>query len=205
MILWSTAAPYTDDFARAVRVGSWMCDPDGHEVRCSPLVIEWENKSKRVGDLIATGFDADLLARRSCAQILLDEGVIGFRAGDVFIQHEPGKREPMKEFCEIVPTIWVECDLDRSSVILSGGEYRVHGVERYESHWDKTTKSLVRRKVPRAAGQGIIAAESKVPERGFFRVQQFPAFMCCTDETKTVIERSCDAGVEFLEVGETAG
>lgn len=212
MLIWTLAEPHEDKFARAIRLGEWAKNGEGQDIRTSPLVIEWQPSSTKLGEVTVVGFGSDVFARKEFSKKLKESGVKGFKEGSVIVKRTNIKRIPSLEtdgeLIEIIPEVWIDCDLKKSSVRkvsdASGNvQYEITGTEHYKSDWDDDKKALVRKKVSRQAGSGLLVPRSSLDSPLIFRVRQFPAFVCCTDDAKNVMEGIGVTNVDFLQIGET--
>lgn len=212
MVIWSFSEPHEDGFARAIRLGEWGKDADGRDIRISPLVIEWQSSSMKIGEVTIVGFGSDILARKEFLEKLSASGVKGYKEGPVLVNRTKKKRIPPpetdQELVEILPEAWVDFHKHKSSVREtkdpSGNlQFEINGTERYESYWDPESQALVRRKIPRQPGSGLLIPGELFSSPLIFRVRQFPTFLCCTDDTKNIMESLGVTNVDFLEIGET--
>ena len=212
MIIWTLAEPHEDNFARAIRLGEWSKNDEGQDIRTSPLVIEWKPSSTKLGEVTVVGFGSDVFARKEFSKKLSESGVKGYKEGSVIVKRANRKRIPSPEtdadLIEIVPEVWVDCDLKKSSVrkaIDTSGnvQYEIAGTERYESYWDDEKKALVRKQIFRQPGSGLLVPCALLGSPLVFRVKQFPTFFCCTDDAKNIMKNIGVTNVEFLQIGET--
>jgi len=210
--IWSLSDPEDHRFAFAIRLGKWAKDRSGADVRVSPMIIEWESGSTRLGDMSVTGLGGELIARKCIVDALVEAGVQGFRTGPVEVRRTKKRIPPIEtdsELVEIIMEKYIDCDLSRSTLEWekdSEGKptiSRIRGLEHYMSNWCPERKELIRWKVPREAGEGILIHASLVDSPMFFRVRQAPALICCSGELKGILEDMAVSNIEFMEAGET--
>lgn len=212
MKLWRLSDPGNYEYARASRRGSWAGSPSR---RVRPLIIEWEPDSEVVGDFTWPGFDSEIIITGAVAKVLQAAEVPGFELGPVQMEEnaEPAKRRSKKPRVQLPyagPPLWdlwvmawTRADRDRSTINEVKGEngsvdFELIGVEKTESSWDQQRLELVRTMHPRVEGEGLF-----VPSiRGFFRVEEFPAWVFCTDNVKQLVEEHGFTNVSFVEMGD---
>ncbi len=142
--------------------------------------------------------------------------VLGFELGSVEMQEnsERAKRRSKKPGVQLAfsgpklwnlwVTVWKCADRDRSTIKEVKREsgtidFELIGVQHFESLWDQQRMELVKQRHSRVDGQGLF-----VPSiQGIFRIEEFPAWVFCTDYVKRLIEEHGFTNVSFLEMGDT--
>jgi len=76
--------------------------------------------------------------------------------------------------------------------------FEVVGVERREKAWDQQRMKRVTSIHSRVEGQGLFVP----PIVGLFRVEEFPAWVFCTDDVKEFLAKHGFTNVSFLEMGD---
>ena len=214
MKLWRLSDPYNYGFARSGRVGGTWQEAEYRE-RKHPIIIEWEPDSDIIGDFTWPGLATDILVTDRVGSIITASQVEGFELLTVEMREnsEPKKR-PSKgrrvrlpysgpRLWDLWVTAWTHIDRSRSTITVTEREdgsvaYEVSGVERRERIWDQRQMELVTKISPRTEGQGLFVP----PIRGIFRIEEFPAWVFCTNDIKQLIEKHGFTNVSFLEMGE---
>lgn len=228
MRLWRFTDPFDHTFAAAGRLGSWteaatagLC-PEctaSWTVRAKPLILEWETGSDRVGDFTWPAGDVAVADRVLDA---LQDHFEGFEGGPVEMVQPPGlqpsrSRSPRvwlpyngPPLHELWVTTWVHMDRDRSSAELEracatcGTErWKLHGIERRDSHFDQKRKELVPTKTDRLPGAGVFIRQVELGGADIFGVRELPAWTFCTDAVRDFIDKKGFTNISFLEMGET--
>lgn len=217
MKLWRFTDPKDDRFARATRRGSWEGSPSK---RVSPLIIEWEPGSDRIGDFTWSGFDSEIVVTENVTKVLADANVHGYDLAPVEMieNSEPEKRaskEPRvklpysgPQLWELWVDSWVKCDRERSTLreitdsSRKGPTFEVTGVEKINSRWDPKEEKLVRTHESRKQGQGIFIQSRFLGKLDIFRIQEVPAWIFCTDAVRDLIKHYNFTNVSFFEMGE---
>lgn len=214
MKLWRFTDPGDHRFARASRVGGTWQDGE-YKRRGRAIIIEWEPDSDVVGDFTWPGLDTDLIVTDRVGVALSAAGVPGFELRPVEMQEttEAAKRRSKKprvrlpyrglSLRDFWVTVWTGMNRERSTVSEvvrdDGSRYFViNGAQREEKVWDQKRMELVSVLHPRVAGTGLFVPKA----RGVFRVEEFPAWIFCTDDVKILVERCNFTNVSFLEMGE---
>ncbi|MBX3208057.1 MAG: hypothetical protein KF764_23625 [Labilithrix sp.] len=214
MKLWRFADPFDYRFARAGRVGGTWQDGE-YKIRARNIVLDWESGSDIVGDFTWPGFDTDLVVTDGVGQALQESGVAGFDLRPVEMQEsaEPAKRRSKKSrvklpyegppLWDLWVTAWTASDRELSTlheVLRDDGssQLEVVGAQRWERVWDQQRMELVSVLHPRVEGQALVVPKM----RGVFRVEEFPAWVFCTDDVKALIENHDFKNVSFLEMGD---
>lgn len=207
--VYSFCDPRMDSFAYAIRRGSWY--PEGSKVcpechssrqkRVSPLILEWEPGSDRIGDFVWPGFNDEMVVTQTVRESLekLNKEII-FNTIQ-FIQNKSLKK-PSKLTKRYQPRVWlpysgpalwdvkfikyVHLDLDLSGITL----YKVCptcGEEFYRSK----------------AGGDHLKVIDKTSWEGekLFHVYEHSGLFICTEEVKNIIEKSGFTNVGFKEYG----
>lgn len=212
MTLWRLSDPGQHRYARASRRGTWEGNPSR---RVRPLIIEWEPGSDVIGDFTWPGFDSDIVVNDRVAEVLTGAKVPGFDLGSVQMQEncEADKRRSKKprvqlpysgpSLWDLWVTAWTIADRARSTidqVTRPNGSVglELRGVQHLDASWDQQRMALVKKMYPRVKGQGLFVP----PIRGIFRVEEFPAWVFCTDEVKDLIEQYNFTNISFLEMGD---
>lgn len=220
------------EFATAGRRGSWepsrnergVCSEcsASQQRRAKPLMMLWEAGSDVVGDFVWPGFDSEVVVTDRVFR-LLHESFEGFETGPVeIVEDEDAPRanqrdkrrvrlpDDGRDLRELWVTAWVHLDRDRSSVELerrcgtcAAEFWEVYGVERWDSHFDRENRQLVRTKTERLPDAGIFIKEADLGPASIFRVHEFPAWVFCTDRVRELVEEEGLANVAFLEMGAT--
>ena len=210
--LWRFSDPGDFSFARASRRGTWHGEP---QVRIRPLVMEWEAGSDVIGDFTWPGFDSDIVISDRAAQALLQAGIPGFELSNIELVEtrknvralDKGKGTVRLPYSgPVLWDLWVTetaaLDRERSTITCDheGGtpQWEVKGVEWREAVWDSQLKMLNKILHPRVEGQGLFVRTA----RGIFRVAEFPGWIFCSDDVKTLIENRCFTNVSFLQMGD---
>ena len=214
MSLWRFAEPFDHRFARASRVGgTWQGDE--YKSRTRNILIEWEPDSDVVGDFTWPGLDTDLIVTDRVGKALCEAGVEGFDLRPVEMQencerakrcsNKPSVKLPYKgpTLRDFWITAWTTMDRERSTVreVVRDDESRYFeliGAQQRKQSWDQQRNELVSGLIPRTDGQGLFVREM----RGVFRVEEFPAWIFCTDDVKALVEESGFTNVTFLEMGD---
>lgn len=214
MKLWRFTDPCDYRFARASRVGGTWQDGE-YRFRSRNILIEWEPDSDVVGDFTWPGLDTDLVVTDRVGKALHDAGISGFELRSVEMQEnsEPAKRRSKKPrvrlpykgppLWDFWVTAWTAMDREHSTVdevVRDDGSrhFELVGAQRREKSWDQQRMELVSVLHPRVAGQGLFVPRTQ----GVFRVDEFPAWMFCTDDVRALIEKHNFTNVSFLEMGE---
>ena len=228
MKIWRLVDPNDDRYARANRRGTWSlgkgvcpeCTASSQE-RIQPLVIEWERGSDEIGDVTWLG-SGDAAVTERALEILMELG--GLEPGPVEMYQDPKLQRPRSPR-RAIPRIWLPyegtplfdfrithcllADLEKSSVTLvrtcgtCDRRRYVAGIECRKRTWDKERLSSEQIQIPREPGRGIYVGKSRLAGAGVFRVQEFPAWMLCTDSARRRIECASLSNISFSEVGET--
>lgn len=230
MKIWRFRDPSDPRFAAGGRRGTWVAksdDPGGQEGTCpvctatrlrraKPLLLAWEPGPGEIGDVIWPSLGELVLATERSQQLL--GRFVGFEPGPVEIVDDPDYRGQLpaerpatgEGLQEVWITARVSLDRQRSSVELEhrcsacGTErWLLYGAEEWDSHWDQELKQLVRVKTPRLPGSGVYLPEPELGRAGVFRVDEFPAWMFCTDDVRQAVEEAGLTNLSFLEMGET--
>ena len=180
-------------------------------------MMVWEPGSDVVGDFTWPGFDSEVVATDTVLEVL--DQFEGFEPGPLEIVEDPdapkrGKRVQLPYEGPPLHELWVTTvvgmDRGRSSAELEhaclecGAErWELYGVERWDSHFDQDLKRLVRFKTDRLPDAGIYVSEADLAGAGIFRVEEFAAWVFCTDPVRELIEKEGFSNVSFLEMGET--
>ena len=214
MKIWRLDDPFDHRFAEASRFGGPWQEGEYIERSC-PIMIEWEPDSALVGDFVWPG-PADIVVTDAVGRILREAGIEGFELKPVEMQEnsEPAKRRSKKpkvklpytgpRLWDLWVTMWTRIDRDRSKVAevarKDGSRYfEVNGIERTEKRWDPERQELVTVLHSRVEGRGLFIPAIS----GIFRVEEFPAWVFCTDDVKRLIEGHGFTNVSFLEMGDT--
>jgi hypothetical protein len=169
-----------------------------------------------IGDFTWPGFDSDVIVKDSVAKVLQAAAVPGFELGPVQMQEnaERAKRRSKKpkvqlpyagpQLWDLWITAWAHADRNRSTIkdvkrANASVDLELVGVQRVETVWDNKRMELVKTMHPRVEAQGLFLP----PIHGFFRVEEFPAWVFCTDEVKRLLEEHGFTNVSFLEMGNT--
>lgn len=214
MKLWRFTDPGDHRFARASRVGGTWQDGE-YKRRGRDIIIEWEPDSDVVGDFTWPGLDTDLIVTDRVGAALRNAGVPGFELRPVEMQEntEAAKRRSKRPrvtlpyqgpiLRDFWVTAWTGLNLERSTVnevVRDDGSrhFEIIGAQRREKVWDQKRMELVSVMHPRVAGQGVFVPRTP----GVFRVEEFPAWIFCTDDVKMLVEECDFTNVSFLEMGE---
>jgi hypothetical protein len=229
MKIWRLVDPKDDRYAPASGRGTWSpgkglcpeCTASSQE-RIQPLVLEWEPGSDEIGDFTWPGLGNAAVTERA-RDVLMKLGGSEPRAVEMY---QDTKLKRPRSPRRAIPRIWLpyegpplfdfrvmhclHADPEKSSVTLVRGcgtcdwrRYEVAGIERRETTWDRERPSSEKIHIPREPGRGIYVRESQLAEGGLFRVQEFPAWMLCTDSAKERMEEASLSNIAFVEVGET--
>lgn len=214
MKLWRLSEPFDPRFARAVRVGGTWQEGE-YKTRNGTLTVEWEPDSDVIGDFTWPGFDTDIVIGDRVGEVLREAGVTGFELRPVQMREnsEPAKRRSRKprvrlpyqgpQLWDFWITAWAHADRDQSTIreVKRGDgsvDLELVGAQRREKTWDQQRMELVSALHPRIAGQGLFVPRM----HGVFRVEEFPAWVFCSDDVKRLIEEHGFTNVSFLEMGE---
>ena len=230
MKLWRLADPRDFRFAEVGGRGTWVATEETEEGVCpscgasrqqrvQPLVIEWLRGPAELGDFTWAG-RSPVVVDRAFAE--LSESFSGFESGPVAAVNER-KRFSVKQqrdrglslpeldppLHELWVTTRVHLDAQRSTVdhenhceVCGCDRWRVHGVERWDSQYDREKKKLVRVRTERVPNSGIYLHETDLGGADIFRVVETPVSVFCTDRVRAMIEREKFSNVSFLEMGE---
>lgn len=215
--IWLFADPHDDNFASAVREGTWE-KINGKDVRVSPLVLGWERGSDVVPDFLHLSCEGDWAIQERVLKEL-QERFGGIEGGPVEIIPPKWKPKRRKAHAEDVLTIWsqdlrlvdlqivhrVDIDWNRSCIrrIVEDGKVllEVVGGELPRTSVNPETGFMTRR-TPRAKGGGIFVKESLLDGYSFFKVNQFPIWSLCTNAARDFILEKQYTNIDFFEVGE---
>ncbi|MEM8706262.1 MAG: hypothetical protein AAGE98_07385 [Actinomycetota bacterium] len=179
------------------------------------MQIAWEPGSDAIGDVTWPGFDDTAVVTDAVLAVLDAFG--GFDRGPVEFVDNPSSRRGARvafpyegpSLTELWVTATVGLDRDRSSTELEhacsacGAErWELFGAERWDNYWDPETKTLVRRKSQRLPRSGVFVSSGEITT-GIFRVEEFPAWIFCTDQVRIALEDGGFSNIAFLEMGET--
>lgn len=222
MKIWRFSDPRDDRFASAGRRGAWTAKAESvcagctasMQVRAQPLILEWEPGSDEVGDFVWPGFGSEVVGSDRAIDVL--EAFGGFEPGPVEYMSSTsngrGKQVRLPYEGPRLREVWVTAtaamdrgkstaELTRSCTECGREQWELHGVERWDSHFDAVLKRLVRVKLQRLPESGIFV-ESAQLAHGIFRMEEFPAWVFCTDDVRRAVEQSGCSNVSFLEMGE---
>lgn len=215
MKLWRFTEPFDHRFARASRVGGTWQGAE-YKVRSCDILIEWEPGSDVVGDFTWPGLDTDLIVTDRVGIALRD--IPGFELRCVMMQENTGaaKRRSKKPRVQLPyqgpplwdfwVSAWIAMNREHSAVneiVRDDGscDFKILGAQRQESGWNLERMEHVSVLHPRVEGQGVFVPSTQ----GVFRVEEFPAWIFCTDDVKMRIEECGLTNVSFLEMGEVLG
>ncbi len=219
MKLWKFRNAEDGRFAAASRVGTWSKQGDPpRNVRIKPLVIEWEPSATLVGDFTMPS-PSDLMAKRTVAEELLNEGFKGIEFGPVEMvvnrDHKRGRPRSMiqlpydgPELVDLYVMHQTHANLERSTMKIKGYDkgrptYELEGVERIEPRkWDRSAGELERVHIPRTPGMGIYVNSDALNDHDFFRVNE-AWWILCTNRVKEFILKRGYTNIALFEVGET--
>jgi hypothetical protein len=172
-----------------------------------------------VGDFVWPGFGSEVVAADHVFAAL-EPRFAGFERGPIEMVDEPDldqRGQPRVSLpyegpalYELWTTAWVSADLERSTMRLErrcgtcGTEFwKVDGVERWDSTFDREKRQLVRTRAGLDGKSGIYVPRAKFGGADIFRVTQFPGWVFCWDGVRNFIRERGFTNVEFLEMGET--
>lgn len=230
--LWAVADPRDEAFATAAFMGTWSDDDEGlcpectasPEERVSPLILEWQAGSDRIGDFIWQDM-ADQGAITADAAEKLRGRVGGFELGPVEMVQPKRLKRPARPNRRSRPRVWlpyegppifelivnhlVHVDLPRSSLRLTRkcgtcgrDDYELDGVEHREVLWSPERGDGVIMRHPRQKGRGLFVRRRDVPGAMLFRVHEWSGWILCTDKARYAIEDLQLTNIGFREVGE---
>jgi hypothetical protein len=202
-IFHQIVTPDACEYARFSRRGTWTpkpspgvckeCGMTGQK-RVPPLIIEWEPDSDIVGDFAWGGFGSELVCRRAIAEELVDH-FTGFALSPIEMvedgeaPHHRGRERPRvslpytgPELCELWIDSWVSLDETASAVMLE----RTCGTCGFRFYESKK--------------HGLVVRDDKRLS-SFFRLEQFPSWMFCTDDVKDFITDRDYSNISFKNVG----
>jgi hypothetical protein len=214
MKLWRFSDPLDYRFARAGRVGGTWQEGE-YKARKGILTIEWEKGPDLIGDFTWVGLVTDIAISIHAEKVLLDGCVVGFESRPVQVRGKvAGQRSRVGKSIEdrssskiALRDFWINQwrPMDRNlstveDVTQADGSHQIklQGVQYVEGSWDRNTKTLVKLDHPRIPGKGLFVRDAV----GVFRVEEFPAWVFCTDDVKELIEKSQLTNVSFLEMGD---
>jgi hypothetical protein len=191
-------------FARYSRRGTWTPSPSPgvcpecgmtRQRRVPPLILEWEAGSDIIGDFSWGAFNSEIVAKRTvgevlaaaCSGIRLEPVKMIEDAGDR--SRAPSSRQTAKrvslpytgaELCELWIDVWMSLDEEASRVEMER-ECSTCGFRFY-----------------RPKKEGLVLAQ--VPDRDFFRLEQFPSWVFCTDRAKDLVAAKQWSNIAFRNV-----
>ena len=232
MKIWRFKDPSDYTFACAGLRGTWdavnRTDPcpectSSHQTRVKPLVIEWETGSDIVGDFMWPGL-GNIAVREEVIRALMSE-FNGVEPGPVEMVQDSKLRKPKRitkrtkpriwlpylgpPLCDLWVNYWVHMDYERTTAELiktceTCGRhiYDIVGLEREDMSWDNNRLALIKTHIPRSSGQGLYVPMKDLSGNDIFKVNEFDAWILCTDRVRNFINENAFTNVTFFEVGE---
>jgi hypothetical protein len=178
----------------------------------------WEPGSDLVGDFVWLGFGSEVVASEQVFAAF-ESSFTGFERGPIEMVEEPdlARREEPRvglpyggpPLHELWTTAWASADTDQSTIRLGRRcgtcdteFWEVDGVEHWNSVFDAGKRQLVRKKVGRVPRAGVYLRCEDLAGADVFRVDQFPAWVFCTDAVRDLVRERSFTNVDFLEIGE---
>ncbi len=205
MKIWKLHSPVSQTYAIATRVGgTWQGDE--YEERWGVLEIEWERGSGPLSDFVWPGVASEIAVSERVGRAIVDHAVDGVELRPVRERNARPRGNPTADeapLSDLWVTQWTAMDRAASTFQTEprsdGGICVIPtGVEDKRSRWDPETRSLIMTHRPREPGKGIMVHDVA----GVFRIQEFPAWIFCTDSVRQLIEHASFTNVAFLEMGD---
>jgi hypothetical protein len=187
----------------------------------SPLVLEWETGSDKVGDFVWPS-GGRVAAKKSVLNAFAQE-FPNIEIGPVEMVQDASIK-PQKKSNHLKPRVWLPYEgplleelivnhtvpllPDTTAKVIDvcnscGRKSRILlGVETQEYKWDISASALVEVRKQKEPGKGIFVARSNIESHSFFRIEEFSSAIFCTNDTKRQVEKYQLTNISFLEYGD---
>jgi hypothetical protein len=211
--LFHFANPYNVEFAEATRIGTWHLEPGmpgicpeckrPNERRVSPLVIEWEPGSDKIGDFTWPGSNDDIVVSDDVKRFI-NERFCCTEFGPVEMHQNPKLKRPERITRRTKQRVWLpfegtsplwdmrataECSLD---LVRSGFEL--------ERVCPQCERPVFRKPHPR--DWRLVIDPDTCASADIFKIREVVNFIFCAERVKEAIEASGFTNAGFRLDGE---
>lgn len=199
-----------------------VCTAPPRRERAPGIEVAWVPGSDKVGDFVwDISFCCPLVQQRVFDA--LREKFVGIEAWP--IEMVQTKTKPKRMTKRTKPRVWlpyegpplvelrattvVPVNWERSTIRIERAcdhcgyvSYRVEGVERHRSRFDKSKMELISIHDRRRTGEGVFINSTDLGALDFFYIKEWTGEILCTDEAKAFMEERGYTNVRFLEAGD---